>query len=104
MNFFDDFWRLYASALRRIREAEAYTFLKVATVLNRFRQPTCVGGAFFFPDAADDILDEALQAAGWHVSLQADCLWTAAHPETRAHIWFVEGDLYDETPSEGGKR
>lgn len=103
MNLLDDYWRLYSLTLRTIREEKPDTSTKLAAILNRFQQPTSVGDAFF-PDGADDILGEALQDAGWYLSWQADYLWTATHLRTSARIRFVEGDVYNETPAEGGKR
>lgn len=103
MNYLDDYWKLYSLTLRDIREEKPDTFDKLATILRRFQNPTGAGDAFF-PDGADDILGEAMHDAGWYVSWEADYLWTAVHPRTRARIRFVEGDVYDETPSEGGKR
>ena len=102
MNLLDGYWALYLLTLRTIRDEKPDTFPKLAAILNRFQQPS-VGDAFF-PDGADDILGEALQDAGWYLSWQADYLWTASHPQTRARIRFVEGDVYDETPYERDKR
>ncbi|MFF7292033.1 hypothetical protein ACFY9N_05800 [Microbacterium sp. NPDC008134] len=102
VNLLDDFWKLYSLTLRDIREEKPDTFNKLAVILNRFQGPSA--GDAFFPDGADDILGEAVQDAGWYVSWEAAYLWTATHPVTRARIRFVEGDVYDETPTEDGRR
>lgn len=102
MSVLDDYWRQYTLTLRDIREEKPDTFPKLAAILNRFQQPSA--GDAFFPDGADDILGDVLDNIGWTLSWEAGYLWTATHPRTRARIRFVEGDVYDETPNEGGKR
>lgn len=102
MSRLDDYWTLYSLTLRDIREGKPDTFGKLATILNRFQGPSA--GDAFFPDGADDILGDALDDIGWHVTREAEYLWTAVHPVTRARIRFIEGDVYDETPNQGDKR
>ncbi|MGH8953683.1 MAG: hypothetical protein ACRDVF_01585 [Microbacterium sp.] len=102
MNALDGYWALYSLTLRDIRKEKPDTFAKLAAILNRFQQPSA--GDAFFPDGADDILGDALDDAGWRLEWEAEYLWTAVHPVTRARIRFIEGDVYDETPKQGDKR
>lgn len=89
----DAYWAKYDDTLKRVREEKPADLAALKVILDSFSAPS--SGVAFFPNGADDQLDDALIDAGWSINyIEADYLWQAKSP-TGERIHFVEGDIHE---------
>jgi hypothetical protein len=99
----DKFWEGIETALTRIKTEQPDTFEKLAAILNEAPDAGAGGPltdthTFFGGSGGDAQLWEALWVAGWRFKWdEGDYHWFAKHGRTRAHIEYIEGDVYDRT-------
>ncbi|MBG6106600.1 hypothetical protein [Frigoribacterium sp. CG_9.8] len=87
------YWAKYDTTLKRIRDEKPKDLAELKVILDDFEPPS--SGVAFFPNAADDQLDDALIDAGWRIHyIESDYLWEAKSP-TGSRIHFTEGDVHD---------